>query len=396
MPGILDNILVLDLTRNVAGPFATMTLGDLGARVIKIERPDTGDDTRHWRPPSWDDYSAIFLALNRNKQSLAIDLDDPEGRKVVRKLAEKADVILESFKPGSLDKRDLGYEAIKAVNPRVIYCSITGFGSKGPFRNRPGYDPIVQAYSGIMSITGEPGRPPVRCGPSVVDVGAGMWSVIGILAALYERELTGVGKRVETSLLETGLNWVNYHLAGYLGSGKVPGRVGSTAAMIAPYEAFATQDEYIVISAPNNALFKRLCDVLGLPDLPEDERFNSNPNRIVNRAALHEILEERLKTAPAKHWEEKLSAAGLPCSLVQTMDQVSQDPQVQALGMLKAYEHPRLNDFKLVDLPLSLDGRRSAQDLLPPELGEHSDAIMAELGYDEAEIAALREKGILR
>jgi crotonobetainyl-CoA:carnitine CoA-transferase CaiB-like acyl-CoA transferase len=274
-----------------------MILGDLGADVIKIERPDTGDDTRHWRPPSWHEHSTIFLALNRNKRSLAVDIDRPEGNAVVRRLAQASDVVVESFRPGSLSRRGFGYEQVSRDHPAVIFCSITGFGTKGPQRDRPGYDPVIQAYSGIMSITGEDGRPPVRVGPSIVDMGAGLWSALGILAALYERERTGRGCQIDTSLLEVGVAWVGYQIVAYLGSGKIPGRIGSQVAMIAPYEAFAAQDEYLFVSAPNDKIFGRLCEAMELHELLQDDRFRTNPDRVLNREALHKALEERLQTS---------------------------------------------------------------------------------------------------
>ncbi|HEY8449218.1 MAG TPA: CoA transferase [Bacillota bacterium] len=395
MAGILDGITVLDLTRNVAGPFCTMTLGDLGARVIKVERPGSGDDTRDWHPPSWNGYSATFLALNRNKESLAVDIDQPEGQEIVRRLAVKADVVVESFRAGSLEKRGLAYEQIRELNPRVIYCSISGFGSRGPYRDRPGYDPLIQAYSGVMSVTGEPGRPPVRVGPSLIDMGTGMWCALGIVSALYERERTGRGRLVENSLLETGLVWVCYHLAGYFGTGKVPGRGGSRAAMIAPYEAFATRDDYLMIAAPNDRIFARLCEALGVPELSTDPRFATNPDRIAHRDELHELLEARLKERTAAEWEALLLERQVPCSRVQGMDQVATDPQVLALDIVRPFPHPKIPDLRLVDLPLSFDGERSARQDPPPELGEHTDRILGELGYDAAAIGRLREQGVV-
>lgn len=396
MAGILTGITVLDLTRNVAGPFCTMTLGDLGARVIKIERPDVGDDTRDWYPPQWGPYSSTFLALNRNKESLAVNIDAPEGREIVRALAARADVLVESFRAGSLEKRGLGYQQLKNINPRLIYCSITAFGPDGPYRDRPGYDPLIQAYAGIMSITGEPGRPPVRVGPSIIDIGTGMWCAVGVIAALYRRLQTGKGTYVKSSLLETGLAWVCYQLAGYFGSGKVPGKSGSRTAMIAPYEAFATADDFIFITAPNDNIFSRLCHVLGVPELAEDERFKSNPQRIANREELHELLEEQLKTRTAEQWEQVLLEHQIPCSRVQSLDQVAVDPQVLALDMIMPIDHPLLDSFRLVNLPLRLDGERAAKAAPPPELGQHTGKILAELGWSNERIESLRVRQIIR
>jgi crotonobetainyl-CoA:carnitine CoA-transferase CaiB-like acyl-CoA transferase len=393
--GILDGIVVLDLTRNVAGPLCTMTMGDLGADVIKIERPGAGDDTREWRPPSWGDESATFLTFNRNKRSLALDIDRPEGRDVVRRLAARTDVMVESFRSGSLAKRGMGYEDLSRVNPGLIYCSISAFGSRGPHAGRPAYDPVIQAYSGMMSTTGEAGRPPVRTGPATIDIGTGMWAALGIVLSLYERQKTGVGRLVEASLLETGIGWMSYHLAGFLGSGKVPGRLGSRGVIAAPYEAFATKDDDLYIAAPNDQLFERLCHVLALPDLPLDPRFRTNPDRIAHREELHEFIEVRLRTGSAADWEALLLKRELPCSRIRGVDQLDSDPQVEALELLLRVPHPTIPDLRLVDLPLSIDGKRACRRETPPALGEHTDEILTALGFEPAEIDGLRRRGVV-
>lgn len=393
--GILDGVVILDLTRNVAGPFCTMTLGDLGADVIKIERPGGGDDTREWRPPSWDGESATFLSFNRNKRSLALDIDRPEGRDIVMRLAERADVVVESFRNGSLAKRGMGYADIAKTNPRIVYCSISAFGSRGPHAGRSAYDPIIQAYSGMMSTTGEEGRPPVRTGSATVDIGTGLWAALGVVLSLYDRKRTGAGGLVEASLLETGIGWMSYHLAGFLGSGKVPGRLGSRGAIAAPYEAFATMDDYLYVAAPNDQLFERLCHVLALPELPLDRRFRSNPDRIAHREALHQILEARFKTASAASWEGLLMKRELPCSLIRGVDQVVTDPQVEALDLLMDVPHPIVQNLRLVDLPISIDGKRASRGQAPPALGEHTDEILTSVGFDAEAITALRQRGVV-
>ncbi len=396
MAGTLDGVRVLDLTRNVAGPYCTMILGDLGAEVIKIERPDGGDDTRHWQPPAWNGYSTTYLGLNRNKRSLAVDIDHEDGRDIVLRLAREADVIVESFRRGSLSRRGLAYEQISAINPRLIYCSITGFGARGPHRDRPGYDPLIQAYSGIMSITGEAERPPVRVGPSIVDMGTGLWAALGILGSLYQRERTGRGRRIETSLLEVGVAWIGYQLAGYLGSGKVPGRMGSKVPMIAPYEVFATKDEDLFLAAPNDQIFARLCGVLGLPGLVGDARFRTNMERVAHREELHQLLEQRFKTDPATRWEGLFLEQQIPCSRIRTFAEVVTDPQVEALRLLMSLSHPSVPDLRLVDLPLTIEGQRAVRREPPPELGQHSDEILRTLGYEEARIEDLRRRGVVR
>lgn len=391
----LQGLRVLDLTSNVAGPFCTMTLGDLGADVVKIERPGRGDDARDWRPPEWNGYSTTFLSLNRNKRSIAIDLNSERGQAIVHELAREADVFVSSFRLDSMQKRRLDYETMRQINPRLIYCSITGFGSRGPESYRPGYDSILQARTGIMSFTGEEGRPPVRVGPSIVDIGTGLWSVIAILTALHLRGQTGEGQHIETSLFEVGMAWVSLQMMGYLGAGRLPRRQGSGTGMMAPYEAFATKDAYIMAAANNDQLFRRLCEALGVPELVEDERFKTNPLRVQNRDELHDLLEAVFKTNDALTWEKILVEAGVPCSRVQTLDQVAEDPQAHALGMFHTLQHPVLGEMKQVNLPFTLNRQRSLKHEAPPEVGQHTDEILAAIGYDAERIAALKADGVI-
>jgi formyl-CoA transferase/CoA:oxalate CoA-transferase len=391
--GVLSGIRVLDLTRNIAGPYCAMILGDLGAEVVKVERPGGGDDVRDWRPPAWNGISTTFLAFNRNKKSVAVDLDLDDGREVILRLARRSDVLLESFRRGSLARRGLDYERVAADNPRIVYCTITGFGTVGPHRDRPGYDPVLQAYSGIMSLTGEPGGRPLRTGPSIVDNGTGMWTALGVVCALLARERTGRGAHVETSLLDTGVTWIGYHLLGYLATGRVPQPVGTTATMIAPYEGFATRDGYLQLAAGNNRIWVRLCEVLGLAHLPDDPRFRTNADRVAHRDELHDILEARFRTDTAAHWEEVLLARDVPCSRVRTLADVSVDPQVEALGLLAPVPHPSIPNFRMVDLPVAIDGRRAAAQAPPPAVGQHTDEVLQEAGYSPGDIAALRRSG---
>lgn len=395
MTGPLSGIKVLDFTSNVAGPFCTMILGDLGADVIKIERPGGGDDARAWQPPSWNGYSTTFLSLNRNKRSIVVDINTAGGQELIRRMAKDADVLVESFRPNSLRKRGLGYGDLAAVNPRLVYCSISGFGSRGPESTRPGYDAIIQARSGIMGVTGEPGRPPVRVGVSIVDMGTGLWATIGILSALFRRSVTGRGEHVETSLLETGVNWMTVLLAGYMGTKEVPTKQGSGAAMMAPYEAFATKDDYILLGAPNDRLFERLCQAIEMPELLKDPRFRTNPDRVTNRHELHELIEAKLKTRPAKEWEQLLVAAGIPCSTVQSVDQVFNDPQANALEMFMNISHQVLGQMRLADLAFTLNGVRATQRLAPPELAQHTDEILRQFGLSDSEIDDLRRDGVI-
>lgn len=384
MTAPLSGITVLDLTRNLAGPYATMVLGDLGARVIKVERPGVGDDTRQWTPPTWGGHSALFLAVNRNKESIEADITTPEGRETVRRIAASVDVVVESNRTGSLAKHGLGYEDIKAINPKIVYCSISGFGSTGPDRDRPGYDTIVQAASGVMSINGEPNRPPSRVGPSIIDQGTGLWAALGVLAALRQRDLTGEPQQVETSLMESGVAWMGYFASNFLASGTVAQPQGSRHGQMAPYEGFMTQDGYLFIAALNDSLFRRLCVALELAHLVVDARYVTNADRVANRDSLSAEIGLVMLRRSAGEWEKLLREQGLPCSRVNTVDQVVTDPQVEALGMLREWDHPDIPDFRLVDHPVSYNGTRSFRHDPPPGLGQHTRAIRAEVGLSHA------------
>ena len=390
MTAPLDGMLVLDLTRNLAGPFCTMILGDLGARVIKVERPGVGDDTREWRPPNWAGRSSLFLATNRNKESIAIDIDAPEGAEAIRRLAAKADIVVESFRGGSLAKKGFGFEDMKLLNPRLVYCSLSAFGARGPQSDRPGYDALIQAYSGIMSVTGEPGRSAVRVGPSIIDMGSAHWAVIGILAALRIRDLTGEAQHVETSLLETGVAWMSYFAAGYFADGSIAGPSGTRHAVMAPYEDFAARDGLIYVAAPNQSLFVTLCKVIDLPGLPDDPRFGTNSERLANRDALHNLIEDQLKQKDGATWEELLLKHGVPCSRLQTIDEVVKDPQVAALDLIRNFNHPEIPDYRLVDHPISYNGARAFRHDPAPDLGQHTESVLRSLGFDDDAIAAAR------
>ncbi|MCU1480461.1 MAG: CoA transferase [Subtercola sp.] len=392
MTSPLSGVTVLDLTRNLAGPYGTMVLGDLGARIIKVERPGFGDDTRQWTPPTWGEHSALFLALNRNKESLAVDINTEPGAQAIRDLAAEADVFVESNRTGSLAKRGLGFEDIKAINPDIVYCSISGFGSTGPDRDRPGYDTIVQAASGVMSINGEPGGLPSRVGPSIIDQGTGMWAALGVLAALRQRDATGTAQLVETSLMETGVAWMGYFASNYFAGGVIPSPQGSRHAQMAPYEGFPTKDGFIFIAALNDSLFVRLCAALGLPETSADPRYRTNAQRVALRDELSATLGAVLRTRTAAEWERMLTDTGLPCSGVRTIDQVVVDPQVEALKMIRPWPHEDIPEFRLVDHPISYNGTRSFRQASPPALGADSKHILEELGYDEKQIEAVLQR----
>lgn len=386
---------VLDLTRNLAGPFCTMILGDLGADVIKVERPGVGDDTRSWAPPTWNGVSTTFLSANRSKRSLGVNLDTAEGVEIVRRLATSADVLVETFRPGSLDKRALGYKDLKELNPGLIYCSISAYGQVGPLRDAPGYDAVVQAKTGIMSLTGYADEPPARLGIGAVDLGTALWTTVGILSAWATRNLTGRGCRIEASLFEVAAWWLSYHVTGYLATQVVPQRSGTAVGFIEPYELFPTADEDLFIAAPNNSLFVALLGALEMVNLVSDLRFADNPARVQNRLELHKLISQQLMSRPAIEWERRLNAVSVPCSRVRTVADLVTDEQLAALRMLRDVPHPTIQNLRLVDIPISRDGSRAEHHLPPPELGEHTGEILRKLGYSDDRIRLLRQSHVV-
>jgi crotonobetainyl-CoA:carnitine CoA-transferase CaiB-like acyl-CoA transferase len=391
----LEGLLVVDLTQNVAGPFCTQILGDMGAEVVKVERPGRGDDARAWAPPFWGDESATFMAFNRNKRSLGLDLKRDGGIEVLRRLVARADVFVQSLRAGAIAELGLDYRRAAALNSRLVYCSITAFGTRGPLAALPGYDPLMQAYGGLMSINGHPGQEPARVGTSIVDMGTGMWAALGILGGLRQRDATGRGVEVTTALFETALMWVSYHLMSYLGSGEVPQPQGSGTAMIAPYQAFPTADGYAMVAAASDTLFQRLAEALEAPELARDARFADNPARVRHRAAVVEAVAARTRALKTGELIERLRAAGVPSAPILTMDQVVQERQTQASGMLVGAPHPRLPDYRSVGLPLTWDGRRPEVRRVPPRLGEHTADVLTGLGYTLDDVRHLKTQGLV-
>jgi crotonobetainyl-CoA:carnitine CoA-transferase CaiB-like acyl-CoA transferase len=391
----LTGVRALDVTTSIAGPYCAQILAGLGADVVKVERPDTGDDGRAWGPPFWNGEGTMFLSANAGKRSLALSLRDPDGREALLRLAERADVFLQSLRPGLAEELGLGAEAVRARNPRIVYCSVGAYGRVGPLARQPGYDALMQAAGGLISVTGEAGRPGVRVGASLIDQGTGTWAALGVIAALLERERIGTAPEVDVSLYETALGYVGYHLAGYLADGTVPSGEGTRFPMVAPYQVFAAGDGELMIAAGNDRLFAALCAVLGTPELVDDPRFRRNPDRVANRDALCVLLEERLRTEPAAVWHERLAAAGVPTAPVADTADIVASAQTEALGMLQPLPHPRIPDLRLPALPLSFDHERVLHPLPPPGVGEHTAEILAEAGYDDETIAALAARGVI-
>jgi len=394
MPLTLDGLVAVDLTQNVAGPYCAQLLGDFGATVIKVERPGAGDDARRFAP-LWQGESTAYLSYNRNKKSICVDLDHPRGREIVCRLARGADIFVHSMKPGSAEARGFGYEDLSRENTRLIYGSISGFGDKGPLRSLPGYDPLGQAYSGIISVNGHPGLPPARVVVPIIDMGSGLWLFSGILAAVIERGKTGKGARVATSLLETGVTWTTMLMTAYQATGEVPGPAGSTSPAAAPYEAFQSADSWVMIAAGNDRVFARLCQMLKRPEIPADQRFRTNAARVDRRIELHEILERETLRYSSEELMRMLQEAGVPASTINAIDKVYADEQVNVLGMLPQVAPGfRIPSMKFVDIPVSINGQKSVKRLMPPKLGEHTEEVLRGAGYSEAEIKTLKAEGV--
>ena len=350
---------VVDVTTSIAGPYCAEILAALGAEVIKVERPDTGDDGRAWGPPFWNGESAMFLSVNAGKRSLAVSLADERGREAVLRIADAADVFLQSLRPGLAERLGLGAEAVRARNRRLVYCSIGAYGRVGPLRNEPGYDALMQAAGGLISMTGEAGRPGVRVGSSLIDMGTGMWAALGVGAALLERERSGEGAVVDTSLYETALAYVGYHLVGHLADGTVPSGQGTVFPMVAPYQVLPTKDGELMVAGGNDRLFAAICEVVELPELVEDARFRTNPDRVRNREQLVAILSERLREQESSRWHEALTKAGVPAAPVADIADVVSSEQTAALEMLQPISHPTISDLRLAGLPLVVRRRPS-------------------------------------
>ncbi len=391
----LAGVKVIEVGVAMAGPFCGMTLADYGADVIKVERVGEGDETRHWPPYFPGEVGYYFAAANRNKRSLSIDLKQPEGVDILRQLARGADVLIDNFRVGALDALGIGYEALHAINPRLIYCGISGFGPTGPRRHDRANDIFMQAFTGNMSITGEEGRGPVKAGISLADLGGGMFGVIGVLLALQARAKSGVGQRVDTSLMEGQLAMLSYHLTSYFATGRAPVRRGASSQLSVPYQAFQAKDDWVVVAAFTQRMWQGVCRAIGRPQWMDDERFASANLRAANRGILIPMLSEVFATRTVEEWVKQLSAEGVPCTSVNSIDKVVKDEQVAARDMIVEIEHPTAGTIRMAGLPVKLSANPGSIRRHAPLLGEHSAEVLRELGHTDEGIRALCAKGII-
>jgi formyl-CoA transferase/CoA:oxalate CoA-transferase len=387
----LDGLLVVDLTRVLSGPYCTMLLADMGARVIKIEHPDRGDDTRGWGPPFVGSESAYFLSINRNKESLTLDLKKAEGRAVLERLLDRADILVENFRPGTMSRLGFGDDTIASRWPRLVYCSVSGFGQSGPRRDQPGYDAVIQAEAGLMSITGERGGPPLRLGVAIADIVSGMFAAQGIAMALLARARNGRGQRVDIGMLDSTAALLTYQAASYFATGASPERLGNRHPTIVPYETFDASDGGFVIAVGNDELWRTFCRAIELPDLGGDARFATNRDRVAQYDELRPRIAARLRTRPRAEWIARLTAEGIPCGSVRDVEEVLRDPQLSARVMVETVEHVTLGAVRVLGVPIKLSATPGSIRSAPPTLGQHTDQILRTLvGLDDAEIAHLR------
>lgn len=392
--GALDGIRVLDVTHVMAGPFCAMLMCDMGADVIKVEAP-SGDSARHVAGRVGSD-SFGFNSVNRGKRGIVVDLKTPEGQQVIRRLAETSDVLIENNRPGMMAKYGLDYKTLSTLNPRLIYASISGYGQTGPYAAKGGFDLIAQGISGIMSVTGESGRPPVRTGVPVVDLGAGLFALVGILAALHYRSSTGNGQHIDTALLDAGVALSIWETAEYFSGAGIPQRLGSAHRVIAPYQAIACSDGYITLGAANDRLFVQVADTLGHPEWTTQPEYSTNEARVKHREELAAEIEQLTMTMPRQHWIEKFEAAGIPCGPINNYEESLADPQVAARSMVVEVEHPTLGRIKSLGSAIKLSATPANVERTAPLLGEHTDCVLSEVGFSLQEIANLRSSGVIQ
>jgi len=386
---------VIDFTRVLSGPYCTMALSDLGARVIKVEHPVRGDDTRHWGPPFIGKESAYFLSINRNKESVTLDFKRPEGQAILERLLARADVLVENFRPGTLDDVGLGADAVLSRYPRLVYCSVSGYGQTGPRREEAGYDAVMQAEGGLMSITGEADGPSLRLGVAITDIVSGLFAAQGVLAALVARERTGRGQHVDIGMLDATAALLTYQAGNFFTTGEAPGRLGNRHPTIVPYECFATADGEFVIAGGNDAIWKRLCAALDLPGLADDERFRTNAGRAAHYDELRPQLARELAKRTRAEWAARLNAVGVPCGSVRSISEVLADPQLEARQMVAEVQHPTVGSTRVIGSPVKLSATPSSVRTAPPMLGQHTETVLHELGYTGVDIQNLKTSGVI-
>ncbi|MFI5338594.1 MAG: CaiB/BaiF CoA transferase family protein [Candidatus Methylomirabilales bacterium] len=395
MPGPLAGVRVLDLTRALAGPYCSMMLGDMGADVLKVEMPKTGDEARAWGPPFINGESGYFLSVNRNKKGMTLNLKDARGKEILAKLMARADVVLQNFSPGTLEKLGFPYDRMKALNPRLVYCAISGFGQSGPSAGKAAYDQILQGLGGLMSITGPVGGPPIKVGVPIADIASGMFAAYAVMVALFHRERTGQGQMIDTSLLDGQVALLTFQAQRYFLGGKAPGWGGNCHPLIAPYELFQTKDSYINVAVGNDSLWARFCHSLELEQYVNDPRFKANSDRLANRDALIAIIEERFSRSTTAEIAALLDGVGVPSGAVHNLAEVFADPQVAHLGLEQVMQHPTVGELRQTGLPYRFSESRGALRLPPPLLGQHTDEVLQGLGYAKEEIGRLRQEGVV-
>lgn len=391
MSGALAGLKVLDLTRVLAGPYCTMILGDMGAEVIKVEAPGGSDDTRQWGPPFQGSESAYYLCANRNKRSITLDLKSDAGRAILKELIKNSDIIIENFKNGTMEKWGLGYSELKEINSRIIHCSITGFGRQGPYKDLAGYDYIIQAMSGLMSITGSKESGPMKVGVAISDIITGLYASIGILSALNERHQSGLGQTIDISLFDSQVSALVNVASNYLISGDIPGLLGNKHPNIVPYQIFPTLDGEMVVAVGNDRQFQKLCTVIGQTELGNDKRFRANANRLENRVELERLLSKRLKNKTSNEWKTLFNEAGIPAGPINNMKEVFEDPQVIAREMVTTVDHPEIGKVNLVSSPIKMSRNPTKIRRHPPLAGEHNEEVLEELGYSQQDIKQMKK-----
>jgi formyl-CoA transferase/CoA:oxalate CoA-transferase len=395
MKKALEGIKVLDLSRALAGPYCTMMLADMGAEVIKVEMPGTGDDSRGWGPPFVEGESAYFMSINRNKKSITLDMKGGKAIEIIMKLIKQSDVLVENFRPGAMERLGLGYQQVKPVNPRLVYCSISGFGQNGPYRMLPGFDQVLQGMGGLMSITGEAGGPPVKVGVPIADITAGMFAAYGIAIALFTREKTGSGQMIDISLLDGQVALLTYRAGSFFASGEIPERMGSGHPVIVPYQAFKAKDVFINIAVGNDQLWGKFCKAVGLESIMNDPRFATNAQRVQNRDAVVKAVGDLIATKNGEEWLKILTEAGIPCGPIYTVDKIFSDPQIIHRQMVTELQHPKAGTIKVTGNPVKLSDTPGEITVPPPLLGQHTQEVLEGRGYSAKDIEELRQARLI-